>query len=97
MQVPKYYATYYEESPAFRPEEGGYYYAVVEAVHFTECYDYNEAVENLKLYAEEFDLKHIDGEDFAIDRSKYIGESSYAFIETDRNFKCRESGVQEYC
>lgn len=89
-----YYVSYYSEYPIFEPAEGGYYYAGTDLMFSARLGSLKRARQTLKAWAKECDMKML-GTDYAINRSKYIGEDEFIRIETVEGVKI--SGRVPYC
>ena len=83
-----YYVSYYEETPDYHTEEGGYFSPVCKLVSSEEFTDLDEAKARLAELGEENNMEKISDE-FYLDRSKYIGQDRFFIIET-------EEGSEEY-
>ena len=88
-----YYVSYYEESPAYHPEEGGYYVATCELVDSEEFSSLEDAKQRIQEKAEEDMMEKITDE-FYLDRSKYIGGDRFYIIETEKGSE--EKGDEIY-
>lgn len=88
-----YYVSYYEESPAYHPEEGGYYVATCELIDSEEFTDLESARQRIQEKAEEDMMEKITDE-FYLDRSKYIGGDRFYIIETEKGSE--EKGDEIY-
>ncbi len=88
-----YYVSYYEESPAYHPEEGGYYVATCELVDSEEFSSLEEAKQRIQEKAEADMMEKITDE-FYLDRSKYIGGDRFYIIETEKGSE--EKGDEIY-
>lgn len=78
-----YYVSYYEETPAYHPEEGGYYVAMCELIDSEEFDDLEAARQRIAELAEEDTVEKISDE-FYLDRSRYVGCDRFYIIETER-------------
>ena len=88
-----YYVSYYEESPAYHPEEGGYYVATCELVDSEEFSSLEDAKQRIQEKAEADMMEKITDE-FYLDRSKYIGGDRFYIIETEKGSE--EKGDEIY-
>jgi hypothetical protein len=91
--VPIYYVSYYEESPAYHPEEGGYYVATCELIDSEEFDNLEDARIRIAEKAGEDTMEKITDE-FYLDRSKYIGGDRFYIIETEKGSE--EKGDEIY-
>lgn len=89
----KFYVSYYEEAPAYHPEEGGYYVATCALVDYEDFDTLEEARARIAEMATEDTVEKITDE-FYLDRSKYIGGDRFYIIETELGSE--ERGDQEY-
>ena len=89
-----YYVSYYSEYPIYEPAEGGYYYAGNQLMETVRLGSLKRARQTIRAKAEYYGMD-ICGQNFAIQRSKYIGEDEYIRIETVAGVK--ESGRVPYC
>lgn len=78
-----YYVSYYEETPAYHPEEGGYYVATCELIDSEEFNNLEDAKQRIAEKAAEDVVEKISDE-FYLDRSKYIGGDRFYIIETEK-------------
>lgn len=78
----KFYVSYYEEAPAYHPEEGGYYVATCALIDYEEFNTLDEAKARIAEMADEDTVEKITDE-FYLDRSKYIGGDRFYIIETE--------------
>lgn len=78
-----YYVSYYEETPAYHPEEGGYYVATCELIDSEEFDNLEDAKQRIAELAAEDVVEKISDE-FYLDRSKYIGGDRFYIIETEK-------------
>ena len=83
-----YYVSYYEETPVYRPEEGGYYEANCELISSEEFDNIEDAKERIKELAEDDIMEKISDE-FYLDRSRYIGHDRFYIIETEQGSESR--------
>lgn len=88
-----FYVSYYEEAPAYHPEEGGYYVATCELIDSEEFTDLDEAKKRIAELANEDVMEKISDE-FYLDRSKYIGGDRFYIIETTKGSE--EKGDEIY-
>ena len=79
----EYYVSYYEETPAYHPEEGGYYVATCELIDSEEFNNLEDAKQRIAEKAAEDVVEKISDE-FYLDRSKYIGGDRFYIIETEK-------------
>ena len=79
----KFYVSYYEETPAYHPEEGGYYVATCELVSSEEFDTLDEARARIEELASQDVVEKVTDE-FYLDRSKYIGCDRFYIIETEQ-------------
>lgn len=89
-----YYVSYYEESPVYRPEEGGYYEAECELISSEEFDNLEDAKERIKELAEDDIMEKISDE-FYLDRSRYIGQDRFYIIETEQGSESNTVGEYE--
>lgn len=89
----KFYVSYYEESPAYHPEEGGYYVATCELIDSEEFDNLEDAHKRIAERAAEDTVEKITDE-FYLDHSKYIGGDRFYIIETEKGSE--ERGDEEY-
>ncbi len=79
----KFYVSYYEESPVYHTEEGGYYTAVCELISSEEFDTLDEARVRIEELASD-DVVEKMTDEFYLDRSKYIGGDRFYIIETEQ-------------
>lgn len=91
--APIYYVSYYEESPAYHPEEGGYYVATCELIDSEEFDNLEDARIRIAEKAGEDTMEKITDE-FYLDRSKYIGGDRFYIVETEKGSE--EKGDEIY-
>ena len=89
-----YYVSYYEETPVYRPEEGGYYEANCELISSEEFDNLEDAKERIKELAEDDIMEKISDE-FYLDRSRYIGQDRFYIIETEQGSESNIVGEYE--
>ena len=90
--APVFYVSYYEESPAYHPEEGGYYVATCELISSEEF----DNLEDAKLRIEELaseDVMEKMTDEFYLDRSKYIGGDRFYIIETEQGSEEKDDEI----
>ena len=92
--APVYYVSYYEEAPAFHPEEGGYYVRTCELVDSEECATLDDARKRIEELAQEDGLMEKITDEFWVERSKYIGNDRFYIIETEQGSE--EKGDEIY-
>ena len=89
-----YYVSYYEETPVYREEEGGYYEANCELISSEEFNNLEDAKERIKELAEDDIMEKISDE-FYLDRSRYIGQDRFYIIETEQGSESNIVGEYE--
>lgn len=89
-----YYVSYYEETPVYRPEEGGYYTASCELISSEEFTSLDDAKIRIAELAEADVMEKISDE-FYVDRSKYIGQDRFYIIETEQGSETTYAGGYE--
>lgn len=89
-----YYVSYYEETPVYRPEEGGYYEANCELISSEEFDNLEDAKERIKELAED-DIMEKVSDEFYLDRSRYIGQDRFYIIETEQGSESNTVGEYE--
>lgn len=77
-----YYVSYYEETPDYHTEEGGYFSPVCNLVSSEEFTDLDEAKARIAELGQENNMEKISDE-FYLDRSKYVGQDRFFIIETE--------------
>ena len=90
----KYYVSYYEEVPAYHPEEGGYYVATCWLEDSEEFDNLEDARRRIAELATEQDIMEKMTDEFYIDKSKYIGGDRFYIIETEQGSE--EKGDEPY-
>lgn len=90
-----FYVTYYEETPYYHPEEGGYYVAGRQAIMSKGFDNKEDALKFAKEAADKFGFERIDDTWYHLG-SRYIGEDDSVRVETKREYLSREEGDSVY-
>ena len=80
----KYYVSYYEETPSYHPEDGGYYVATCSLINSNEFDNLEDARNGIAELAEEDGLVEKITDEFYLERSKYIGGDRFYIVETEQ-------------
>ena len=90
-----FYVTYYEETPYYHPEEGGYYVAGRTATTSRGFDDKDEAIKFAAEMADYYGFEKLDDKHYHAG-SKYIGDDDKICVETEKDYLSQEQGDSIY-
>lgn len=90
-----FYVTYYEETPYYHPEEGGYYVAGRQAIMSKGFDNKEDALKFAREAADKFGFERVDDTWYHLG-SRYIGEDDSVRVETKKEYLSREEGDSVY-